>query len=69
MKHDLPMSRAETRRPSEDHAELMAVKCAHCGAWMDVKPGHINTISHSICPTCYEQEMRKIAPDRGDAGN
>ncbi len=41
-------------------AELMYVKCARCGKWMDVKPGHINSISHSYCPECFAEEMRKL---------
>lgn len=45
---------------SSDSAELMYVKCASCGKWMDVKPGHINNISHSLCPECYRQEMGKL---------
>ncbi|MCO5068059.1 MAG: hypothetical protein M9910_05130 [Kiritimatiellae bacterium] len=38
----------------------MYVKCSRCGKWMDVKPGHINTISHSYCPECFAAEMRKL---------
>lgn len=56
-------------QPSEprDNAELMYIKCAYCGAWMDVKPGHLNTISHGLCETCYAAEMRKLdAPDQAD---
>lgn len=68
MKNDLPNPPMEPRLTGAESAELMYVKCAHCGAWMDVKPGHINSISHSICPSCYEQEMRKIAPESRPAG-
>ncbi len=50
-------------RDAESGAELMAVKCSICGDWMDVKPGHINYISHGICPRCYVEEMRKLARD------
>ena len=56
-------SSSSTRPPApdeEESAELMFVKCAVCGVWMDVKPGHINHISHSYCPACYEKEMRKL---------
>lgn len=45
---------------TSDSAELMYVKCATCGKWMDVKPGHINNISHSICPDCFKKEMHKL---------
>jgi len=38
----------------------MYVKCSRCGKWMDVKPGHINTISHSYCPECFAAEMSKL---------
>lgn len=54
---DNPISRDDPRNTT---AELMYVKCAACGAWMDVKPGHINSISHSLCPGCYEAELRKL---------
>lgn len=54
----------ETR---DDSAELMYVKCSGCGKWMDVKPGHINSISHSLCPECYEEEMRKLDAGKQDA--
>lgn len=42
---------------SHDSAELMYVKCAYCGKWLDVKPGKMNRISHTICPDCFEKEM------------
>jgi hypothetical protein len=44
-----------------ESAELMYVKCSVCGKWMDVKPGHLNYISHSLCKTCYDSEMRKLS--------
>ena len=43
-----------------DDAELMYVRCSVCGKWMDVKPGQMNLISHSFCPECYAEEMRKL---------
>lgn len=43
-----------------EQAELMYIKCSVCGKWMDVKPGNINFISHSYCPTCYEAAMKKL---------
>lgn len=46
---------------SDASAELMVVRCANCGKWMDVKPGRINYISHGLCEDCYETEMRKLA--------
>lgn len=59
-----------SRKPSEAEetsAELMYVKCAVCGKWMDVKPGHINGISHSFCTECYTAEMRKLNTDKNDS--
>lgn len=43
-----------------DDAELMYIKCAACGKWMDVKPGAINRVSHTVCPECFEREMAKL---------
>lgn len=68
-------SNRNSAKPPPDEApqesgELMYVKCAGCGKWMDVKPGHLNSISHSLCPACYAQEIRKLeqgATDRGGA--
>ena len=48
--------------PKPESAELMYIKCAYCGAWMDVKPGHLNAISHGLCESCYAAEMRKLDP-------
>lgn len=48
-------------------AELMYVKCSVCGKWMDVKPGHMNGISHSFCPECYAAEMSKLSPPKPDS--
>lgn len=42
-----------------ESSELMYVKCAYCGKWMDVKPGGLNRISHSICPECFDKETAK----------
>jgi hypothetical protein len=39
--------------------ELMYVKCAYCGKWLDVKPGKMNLISHTICPDCFKKEILK----------
>ena len=48
-------------RPDDDaeSAELMYVKCAYCGKWMDVKPGNMNLVSHSLCDDCLKKEMEK----------
>jgi hypothetical protein len=44
---------------SQDSEELMYVKCAYCGQWLDVKPGKMNLISHAICPDCFEKEIQE----------
>jgi hypothetical protein len=61
---DKPRHEKPAPKPGpEASAELMPVKCAVCGEWMDVKPGHINFISHGICPACYEKALRKLGRD------
>lgn len=42
----------------------MYVRCSNCNAWMDVKPGHVSGVTHSICPACLKKELRKL--DRED---
>lgn len=44
----------------DDTGELMYVKCAYCGKWMDVKPGNISWVSHSLCEDCLAKEMEKV---------
>ena len=51
---------AEDRQPPEESAELMYVKCAYCGKWMDVKPGNMTWVSHSLCEECLAKEMKKL---------
>ena len=38
----------------------MYVKCAYCGKWMDVKPGNMTWVSHSLCEECLAIEMKKL---------
>ncbi len=45
---------------ADDLGELMYVKCAYCGKWLDVKPGHLNEVSHSLCKDCLEKQMREL---------
>ncbi|MBP7829061.1 MAG: hypothetical protein KA248_04005 [Kiritimatiellae bacterium] len=52
------MSRPD-KKSAKESAELMYVKCAACGKWIDVKPGEMNKVSHGICPDCYRKEMDK----------
>ena len=47
-------------KKSEDSGELMYVKCAYCGKWMDVKPGNMTWVSHSLCEQCLAKEMEKL---------
>ena len=49
----------EAKNEDNGFAELMYVKCAGCGKWMDVKPGHLNLVSHSLCNDCLQKEMEK----------
>jgi hypothetical protein len=44
----------------DESAELMYVKCAYCGKWMDVKPGQMNWVSHGLCDDCLKKELEKI---------
>ncbi len=44
----------------EDSGELMYVKCAYCGKWLDVKPGQMNWVSHGLCDDCLKQELEKF---------
>lgn len=50
----------EQQDQGEESAELMYVKCAYCGKWMDVKPGHLNWVSHGLCDECLAKELEKI---------
>jgi len=60
MNHDetifLPVAPADT----EQTAALMPIQCSVCGSWLDVKPGIINAITHSLCPECFAREIDKI---------
>ncbi len=51
----------DEKKTHDESAELMYVKCAYCGKWMDVKPGRINWVSHGLCDDCLAEEMKKIA--------
>ena len=42
------------------NGELMYVKCADCGKWMDVKPGQMNQISYTLCKECLEKQMKEL---------
>ena len=41
----------------KESAELMYVQCAYCREWIDVKPGKMNEITHTICPACVKKLM------------
>ena len=49
---------------SGSSAELMYIKCAACGAWLDVKPGEMNRVSHSLCSDCYVKALAELATAR-----
>jgi ssDNA-binding Zn-finger/Zn-ribbon topoisomerase 1 len=51
---------ADKTKQHEESAELMYVKCAYCGKWMDVKPGNMTWVSHSLCEECLAKEMKKL---------
>jgi hypothetical protein len=51
---------ADEKENHEESAELMYVKCAYCGKWMDVKPGNMTWVSHSLCEECLAKEMKKL---------
>ena len=48
------------KKDSSESGELMYVKCAYCGKWMDVKPGNMTWVSHSLCEECLAKEMKKL---------
>ncbi len=49
---------AHSHNPNHPNpSELMYVKCANCGDWLDVKPGKMNAVSHGMCDTCYEKAL------------
>lgn len=52
----------------EDSGELMYVKCSYCGVWLDVQPGRMNQISHSICPACF-RALTGDEPAQKDSSN
>jgi len=49
----------ETRGPGE----LMYIRCAWCGRWIDVKPGPMNQITHGMCEECQRHEMPETRLD------
>jgi len=51
---------ADEIKQNEESGELMYVKCAYCGKWMDVKPGNMTWVSHSLCQNCLAKEMKKL---------
>jgi ssDNA-binding Zn-finger/Zn-ribbon topoisomerase 1 len=51
----------------KEGGELMYVRCAYCREWLDVKPGRINEVTHTVCPKCMKKVMgrRLRRPGRG----
>ncbi|OQA29401.1 MAG: hypothetical protein BWY59_00339 [Verrucomicrobia bacterium ADurb.Bin345] len=59
----------EEKKQADESAELMYVKCAYCGKWMDVKPGQMNWVSHGLCDDCLKKELEKIRAHPPGADN
>jgi ribosomal protein S26 len=59
----------EQQNQHDDSGELMYVKCAYCGKWMDVKPGNMTWVSHSLCEECLAKEMKKLEALKKPAEN
>lgn len=47
------------QKEATESGALMYVKCAYCGKWMDVKPGHLHWVSHGLCEDCLQKELDK----------
>lgn len=39
---------------------MMYIACSRCHKIMDVKPGNLNSITHSLCPECFKASMDEI---------
>jgi len=50
----------------DDLAELMYIKCADCGRWVDVKPGKMNLITHTLCKECLDKQLRELEQMDGE---
>lgn len=44
----------------EDLGGLMTVQCSKCREFIYSSPGTLGTISHGLCPKCFEEEMDEI---------
>jgi hypothetical protein len=60
------VSRMASGANRRNSAELMYVQCASCREWLDVKPGRMNEITHTICPKCMKSMLatRKKTRDK-----
>lgn len=50
----------ESSESPEDKIYAVYVICSYCNKVFDVKEGEKGTISHGICDSCLEKEMKKI---------
>jgi hypothetical protein len=61
------MDEPEYNEGENTESGLMYVVCAKCKAWIDVKPGRMNLISHGLCKTCYAEAERELDEAATDA--
>lgn len=43
---------------SQPTVDMMYVQCAYCREWIDVKPGKVGSVSHTVCPKCLKKIKR-----------
>lgn len=48
--------------PSKNDPEgaMMYVACSRCKAILDVRPGNLGSITHSLCSDCLKATMQEI---------
>jgi hypothetical protein len=56
---------SDNDKSGHSDGELMYIVCSNCGAWVDVKPGRINDISHGICRPCFDQASKELDEEIG----
>jgi len=51
-----------SKKPSKNDPEgaMMYIACSRCKAILDVKPGNLGSITHSLCDACLKATMREI---------
>lgn len=48
-----------------DHS-LMPSQCSYCGCWLEARPGPLNSISHGMCPSCFQKMAAPPVDDTAD---